>query len=119
MSEGVKVALVDTGLANPSGIVSSITSNNIQGGEAAGEVIGERLHGHGDVSWMSLSATATTQVQRLQGGARGAQEGLSGGLGRLDPVHPAGADLLGDDRAFGDQRSPGYRRVLRRGRAQR
>jgi len=67
MSEGVKVVLVDTGLSNTSGIVSSITSNNIQGGEAAGKVIGKALHGHGQVSLMSLSATATTQVQRLEG----------------------------------------------------
>ncbi len=67
MSEGVKVVLVDTGLANTSGIISSITSNNIQGGEAAGKVIGKALHGKGQVSLMSLSATATTQVQRLQG----------------------------------------------------
>ena len=67
MSEGVKVVLVDTGLTDTSGIVASITSNNIQGGEAAGKVIGKALHGHGQVSLMSLSATATTQVQRLQG----------------------------------------------------
>ena len=67
MSEGVKVVLVDTGLTNTSGIVSAITSNNLQGGEAAGQVIGKALHGKGQVSLMSLSATATTQVQRLQG----------------------------------------------------
>lgn len=67
MSEGVKVVLVDTGLANSSGVVSSITSNNLQGGAAAGKVIGTALHGKGQVALMSLSATATTQVQRLQG----------------------------------------------------
>ncbi|HLI58706.1 MAG TPA: substrate-binding domain-containing protein [Solirubrobacteraceae bacterium] len=70
MSEGVKVVLVDTGLANASGVVSSVTSNNIQGGEAAGRVIGKALHGRGQVALMSLSATATTQVQRLQGAKR-------------------------------------------------
>ena len=67
MSEGVKVVLVDTGLTDSSGIVSAITSNNIQGGEAAAKVIGKQLHGKGQVSLMSLSPTATTQVQRLQG----------------------------------------------------
>lgn len=67
MSEGVKVVLVDTGLTDASGVVSAITSNNLQGGEAAGKVIGQALHGKGEVSLMSLSPTATTQVLRLQG----------------------------------------------------
>ncbi|MFZ0042540.1 MAG: substrate-binding domain-containing protein [Solirubrobacteraceae bacterium] len=67
ISEGVKVVLVDTGLTNSSGIVSAITSNNLQGGQAAAKVIGTALHGKGQVSLMSLSPTATTQVQRLQG----------------------------------------------------
>lgn len=67
MSEGVKVVLVDTGLTDSSGIVSAITSNNLQGGEAAAKVIGQQLHAKGQVSLMSLSPTATTQVQRLQG----------------------------------------------------
>jgi ribose transport system substrate-binding protein len=67
MSEGVKVVLVDTGLTNRSGIVSAITSNNLQGGEAAGKLIGQQLHGKGQVSLMSLSPTATTQVLRLEG----------------------------------------------------
>ena len=35
MSAGVKVVTVDTSLTNTSGLVSAITSNNIQGGEAA------------------------------------------------------------------------------------
>lgn len=67
MSEGVKVVLVDTGLSDTSGIVSAITSNNLQGGEAAGKVIGQALHGKGQVALLSLSPTATTQVLRLQG----------------------------------------------------
>lgn len=67
IGEGVKVVLVDTGLTDTSGIVSAITSNNLQGGEAAGKVIGQALHGKGQVSLMSLSPTATTQVLRLQG----------------------------------------------------
>ena len=67
MSEGVKVVLVDTGLTNTAGIVSAITSNNLQGGEAAGKLIGQTLHGKGEISLMSLSPTATTQVQRLKG----------------------------------------------------
>lgn len=67
MGEGVKVVTVDTGLTNTSGLVSAVTSNNIQGGEQAGRLIGERLHGKGQVAFLSLSATATTQVQRIKG----------------------------------------------------
>lgn len=67
MNEGVKVVTVDTGLSDTSGLISAITSNNIQGGEQAGELIGKDLHGSGQVALMSLSATATTQVQRLEG----------------------------------------------------
>jgi ribose transport system substrate-binding protein len=73
MSEGVKVATVDTGLTDTQGLVSAITSNNIQGGQAAGELIGKALGGKGSVALLSLSATATTQVERI----KGAQEELA------------------------------------------
>jgi ribose transport system substrate-binding protein len=73
MNEGVKVITVDTGLANTSGLVSAVTSNNIQGGEQAGKLIGERLGDKGEVGFLSLSATATTQVERI----KGAQEELA------------------------------------------
>ncbi|MGC9221124.1 MAG: substrate-binding domain-containing protein [Solirubrobacteraceae bacterium] len=67
MSEGIKVVTVDTGLTNTKGLVSAITSDNIQGGEAGGKLIAKLLHGKGQVALMSLSATATTQVERLDG----------------------------------------------------
>jgi ribose transport system substrate-binding protein len=67
MNEGVTVITVDTSLADSSGIVSQISSNNIQGGQAAAQIIGAQLHGKGQVALMSLSPTATTQVQRLKG----------------------------------------------------
>jgi ribose transport system substrate-binding protein len=67
MNEGIAVVLVDTTLTNKQGIVSAISSNNIQGGEAAGKIMGQELHGKGQVALMSLSATASTQVERLQG----------------------------------------------------
>jgi len=67
MNEGVKVITVDTGLTNTSGLISAVTSNNIQGGEEAGRLIGQRLHGRGEVAFLSLSPTATTQVQRIKG----------------------------------------------------
>jgi len=73
MSEGVKVATVDTGLTDTQGLVSAITSNNIQGGQEAGQLIGKALGGKGQVGLLSLSATATTQVERI----KGAQEELA------------------------------------------
>lgn len=67
MNEGVKVVTVDTGLTNTSGLVSAITSDSIQGGEEAGNLVGKLLHGSGQVATLSLSPTATTQVQRIEG----------------------------------------------------
>lgn len=67
MNEGVKVVTVDTGLTNTQGIVSAISSNNLQGGAAAADLIGAKLNGKGRVGTLSLSATATTQVQRVKG----------------------------------------------------
>ncbi len=67
MNDGVAVVTVDTSLTNTQGLVSAISSNNIQGGQAAGKIMGQELHGKGEVALMSLSATASTQVQRLQG----------------------------------------------------
>lgn len=67
MNEGVKVVTVDTGLTNTSGLVSAITSDSIQGGEVAGDLVGKLLHGSGQVATLSLSPTATTQVQRVDG----------------------------------------------------
>lgn len=67
MSEGVAVVLVDTSLTDKAGIVSAITSDNVQGGEEAGQLIGQDLHGKGQVAILAISATATTQVERAQG----------------------------------------------------
>jgi ribose transport system substrate-binding protein len=67
MREGVAVVLVDTSLTDKAGIVSAITSDNVQGGEEAGQLIGKDLHGKGQVAILAISATATTQVERAQG----------------------------------------------------
>ncbi|MGH2914695.1 MAG: substrate-binding domain-containing protein [Solirubrobacteraceae bacterium] len=78
MQEGVAVVTVDTSLTDTSGIVSQISSNNIQGGQAAAKIIGQALKGKGQVALMSLSPTATTQVQRLQGAAQELKASYSG-----------------------------------------
>ena len=73
MNAGVKVVTVDTALSNTSGLVSAISSDNIQGGEAAAGVIGKRLKGHGQVAVFSIDGTTTTQVERV----KGLKEGLA------------------------------------------
>lgn len=71
MNAGVKVVTVDTALTNTAGLVSAITSNNIQGGEAAAGVIAKALKDHGQVAVFSIDGTTTTQVERVQGLKKG------------------------------------------------
>ena len=71
MNAGVKVVTVDTALTNTAGLVSAITSNNIQGGAAAAGVIAKALKGHGQVAVFSIDGTTTTQVERVQGLKKG------------------------------------------------
>ncbi len=73
LNAGIKVVSVDTGLSNTSGLVSAISSDNIQGGEAAADVIGKALKGHGQVAVFSIDGTTTTQVERV----KGLKEGLA------------------------------------------
>jgi ribose transport system substrate-binding protein len=73
LNAGVKVVTVDTALSNTSGLVSAISSDNIQGGEAAAGVIGKALKGHGQVAVFSIDGTTTTQVERV----KGLKEGLA------------------------------------------
>ena len=71
MNAGVKVVTVDTALTNTAGLVSAISSNNIQGGEAAAGVIAKALKDHGQVAVFSIDGTTTTQVERVQGLKKG------------------------------------------------
>jgi ribose transport system substrate-binding protein len=66
LTAGIPVITVDTGLTNTSKITSAITTNNDSGGKAAADYIGKALGGKGQVALMSLSPTATTQVERIQ-----------------------------------------------------
>jgi ribose transport system substrate-binding protein len=66
LNAGIPVITVDTGLTNASRITSAITTNNDSGGKAAADYIGKALGGKGTVSLLSLSPTATTQVERIQ-----------------------------------------------------
>ena len=62
---------MDTALTNTAGLVSAITSNNIQGGEAAAGVIAKALKDHGQVAVFSIDGTTATQVERVQGLKKG------------------------------------------------
>lgn len=66
-SEGVKVITTDTTLKNTAGLISQITTDNLQGGKLAADFVGKKLNGSGEVAILSLSATASTQVLRVQG----------------------------------------------------
>jgi ribose transport system substrate-binding protein len=66
LNESIPVITVDTGLSDTARITSAITTNNDSGGKAAADYIGKALGGKGTVALLSLSPTATTQVERIQ-----------------------------------------------------
>ncbi|HUN34429.1 MAG TPA: substrate-binding domain-containing protein [Trebonia sp.] len=66
LSDGIPVITVDTGLSSAARITSAITTDNDSGGKAAADYVGKALGGKGQVALMSLSPTATTQVERIQ-----------------------------------------------------
>jgi ribose transport system substrate-binding protein len=65
LSAGIPVITVDTGMTNTSQLTSAITTDNDQGGTVAAQYVGQALGGKGQVALMSLSPTATTQVERI------------------------------------------------------
>jgi ribose transport system substrate-binding protein len=66
LSAGIPVITTDTGLSNTSKLTSAITTDNDSGGKAAADYVGKALGGKGQVALLSLSPTATTQVERIQ-----------------------------------------------------
>lgn len=67
MDLGVKVVIVDTSLNDPSGAVTSISSDNYQGGQLAADYIAEKLGGKGTVAIQSGSPNIVTQAARAKG----------------------------------------------------
>jgi len=65
LNAGIPVITVDTALTNTSQLTSAITTDNDQGGTIAAQYVGKALGGKGQVALMSLSPTATTQVERI------------------------------------------------------
>jgi len=66
LNAGIPVITVDTQLASTSRLTAEITTDNTEGGQLAGAYLGKELHGSGQIAELSLSPTATTQVDRLQ-----------------------------------------------------
>jgi ribose transport system substrate-binding protein len=66
LNEGIPVITVDTQLSNTSRLTAEITTDNTEGGKLAGAYLGKALHSTGQIAELSLSPTATTQVDRLQ-----------------------------------------------------
>jgi len=65
LSAGIPVITTDTGLTNTSKLTSAITTDNDSGGKDAADYVGKALGGKGEVALLSLSPTATTQVERI------------------------------------------------------
>jgi ribose transport system substrate-binding protein len=65
LNEGIPVITVDTQLTNTSRLTAEITTDNTEGGQLAGAFLGKELHGSGQIAELSLSPTATTQVDRI------------------------------------------------------
>jgi ribose transport system substrate-binding protein len=66
LNAGIPVITVDTQLSNTSRLTAEITTDNTEGGKLAGAYLGKALHSTGQIAELSLSPTATTQVDRLQ-----------------------------------------------------
>jgi len=65
LNAGIPVITTDTGLTNTSKLTSAITTDNNSGGKDAADFVGKALGGKGEVALLSLSPTATTQVERI------------------------------------------------------
>ena len=65
LNAGIPVITTDTGLTNTSKLTSAITTDNDSGGKDAADFVGKALGSKGEVALLSLSPTATTQVERI------------------------------------------------------
>ncbi|SEB67239.1 monosaccharide ABC transporter substrate-binding protein, CUT2 family [Paramicrobacterium humi] len=67
LAADIPVITVDTGLEDTSGLTAVISSDNVQGGGAAAEALGEAIDGKGTVAIISGVPGATTDVDRVEG----------------------------------------------------
>jgi len=100
LNAGIPVITVDTALANPAKLTSQISTDNIQGGKVAAAYIGQQLHGKGQIAVLSLSPTATTQVDRVQGlenALKASYPGIKAIFGAAEPNAEGAAAALAAD----------------------
>lgn len=64
---GIKVALVDTTLLNPSPAVTAIATDNLQAGAAAADELAKLISGRGKVMAIAFQAGASTSDERQRG----------------------------------------------------
>lgn len=67
ISADIPVLTIDTGLEDSEGLTAEIVSDNVQGGAAAAEVLGEAIGGEGTVAIISGVPGATTDIDRVDG----------------------------------------------------
>lgn len=67
LAADIPVITIDTGLEETDGLTAVISSDNIQGGSAAAEALGEAIEGQGTVGIISGVPGATTDNDRMQG----------------------------------------------------
>lgn len=67
LAADIPVLTVDTGLTDPTGLTAQIMSDNVQGGGAAAEALGEAIGGQGTVAIISGVPGATTDIDRVDG----------------------------------------------------
>lgn len=67
ISAKVPVVIFDSGLADLSGVVSYVATNNYRGGQRAGEYLAELLGGKGNIILLRYDLTSQSTEQREQG----------------------------------------------------
>lgn len=67
LAADIPVITIDTGLDDVDGLTAVISSDNVQGGGAAAEALGEAIGGKGTVAIISGVPGATTDVDRVEG----------------------------------------------------
>lgn len=67
LANGIAVVIFDSGLEDPSGIVSYVATNNYRGGERAGEYLAELLDGKGRVILMRYALNSQSTEDREAG----------------------------------------------------
>ena len=120
LNAGIPVITVDTGLSNTSKLTSEITHRQrLRAARSRRTTSARRSAARAQVALLSLSPTATTQVERIAVLREGDQGRLPGHHGAPRPVHRAGDQRQRDRGALHPGRAPRRQGLLRQRRAER